>query len=138
MMSLRASLMVARSCTRAAQAWSTPIVASGQRLLSTEMKDRLDGLVKSQKVFLFMKGTPEQPMCGFSKAATQVLQLNGAEDKYGSFNVLEDEDVRQAIKEYADWPTIPQLYIDGEFVGGCDLMIQMHQNGEMKELLQEA
>ena len=80
-----------------------------------------------------MKGTPEAPQCGFSAQATSILKNYGVPFK--SFNVFDDEDIRQGIKEYADWPTIPQLYINGEFVGGCDIMMEMHNNGELKELL---
>ncbi|MBX7057354.1 MAG: Grx4 family monothiol glutaredoxin [Leptospirales bacterium] len=95
------------------------------------MKDRIEESIKSKKVFLFMKGTPQQPMCGFSAGVVQVLNRLGAE--YGSCNVLADEGIRQGIKEYANWPTIPQLYIDGEFIGGHDIVVQMAQSGELQK-----
>ncbi len=95
---------------------------------------RIDQLVKSNDVVLFMKGTPQFPQCGFSGRAVQILKACGVA-QYASVNVLEDNDVRQAVKEYANWPTIPQLYVHGEFVGGSDIMTEMYQSGELKELL---
>lgn len=87
---------------------------------------------------LFMKGTPEQPQCGFSRAAIQILEMQGVPpEKFKSFNVLEDQQLRQDIKEFSDWPTIPQLYVNGEFVGGCDILLSMHQSGELEKLLEE-
>lgn len=85
-----------------------------------------------------MKGTPETPQCGFSRASIQVLGLQGVDpDKFTAFNVLEDSELREGIKEYSDWPTIPQLYVDKEFVGGCDIIVSMHQSGELAKLLDE-
>jgi monothiol glutaredoxin len=95
---------------------------------------RIDQLIKSNDVVLFMKGTPQFPQCGFSGRAVQILKACGVA-QYASVNVLEDNDVRQAVKEYANWPTIPQLYVHGEFVGGSDIMTEMYQSGELKELL---
>ncbi len=95
---------------------------------------RIDQLVKSNEVVLFMKGTPQFPQCGFSGRAVQILKACGVA-QYASVNVLEDNDVRQAVKEYANWPTIPQLYVRGEFVGGSDIMTEMYQSGELKDLL---
>lgn len=83
-----------------------------------------------------MKGTPAAPKCGFSNAVVQILDFHGVK-QYDSYNVLEDEDLRQGIKEYSNWPTIPQVFIDGEFVGGCDLMLEMHKNGELVDELQK-
>ena len=84
-----------------------------------------------------MKGTPEIPQCGFSRASIQILGLQGVNpDKFTAFNVLEDEDLRAGIKEYSEWPTIPQLYLNGEFVGGCDILMGMHQSGELGKLLE--
>jgi monothiol glutaredoxin len=100
----------------------------------SEVHQRIDRLVKDNKVMLFMKGTAQFPMCGFSGRAVQVLRAAGATD-FATFNVLEDEDVRQGIKDYANWPTIPQLYVDGEFVGGSDIMMEMYQSGELQQLL---
>ncbi len=89
-------------------------------------------------VVLFMKGTPEMPQCGFSRATVTVLDVQGVDpDKFAAFNVLEDDELRAGIKEYSDWPTIPQLYLAGEFVGGCDIVVGMHQSGELAGLLAE-
>jgi len=93
--------------------------------------------VTNNSVVLYMKGTPQFPMCGFSATAVQILKNLGVTDVY-SVNVLENEDIRNGIKEYANWPTIPQLYIKGEFVGGCDIMREMYENGELKTMLAEA
>ncbi len=100
----------------------------------TDVQKRIDDLVKSNRVMLFMKGTAQFPMCGFSGRAVQILKACGAND-LKTFNVLEDEAVRQGIKEYANWPTIPQLYVNGEFVGGSDIMTEMYQAGELQQLL---
>jgi len=81
-----------------------------------------------------MKGTPEQPQCGFSNAVCQILRMHGV-PPYDSYNILEDEELRQGVKEYSNWPTIPQVYLGGEFVGGCDIMIDMHKSGELIEEL---
>ena len=93
--------------------------------------------VTENPVVLYMKGTPQFPQCGFSSTAAQILKLSGVA-QYASVNVLEDADIRDGIKEYANWPTIPQLYIKGEFVGGCDIMKEMYQSGELLQMLQEA
>ena len=92
----------------------------------------IDETVKSNDVVLFMKGTPTFPQCGFSSVVANVLNHMGVE--YASVNVLEDMDVRQGIKEYSSWPTIPQLYVKGEFVGGCDIIREMYETGELAEL----
>jgi monothiol glutaredoxin len=85
-----------------------------------------------------MKGTPETPQCGFSRASIQVLGMQGVNpQKFSAFNVLEDAELRTGIKEFSDWPTIPQLYVNGEFVGGCDIMLSMHQDGTLAELLEK-
>ncbi|EST05160.1 Glutaredoxin [Kalmanozyma brasiliensis GHG001] len=106
------------------------------RALSTEARSKIDSAVKSNPLVVFMKGTPEQPMCGFSRAVIQVMQVQGVKsDKLKTFNCLEDQELREGIKVYSDWPTIPQVYVDGEFVGGCDIVINMHQSGELEELL---
>ncbi|KAL3473744.1 4-hydroxybenzoate polyprenyl transferase [Aspergillus californicus] len=108
------------------------------RLLSTETKAAIDKAVASAPVVLFMKGTPETPQCGFSRASIQILGLQGVDPKkFVAFNVLEDAELRQGIKEYSDWPTIPQLYLEKDFVGGCDILMSMHQNGELSKLLEE-
>jgi len=100
----------------------------------SDVQQRIDQLVKGHRVMLFMKGTAQFPMCGFSGRAVQVLKACGV-DELSTFNVLEDEGVRQGIKDYANWPTIPQLYVDGEFVGGSDIMMEMYQSGELQQLL---
>jgi monothiol glutaredoxin len=101
-----------------------------------DVQQRIDALVKGNKVMLFMKGTAQFPMCGFSGRAIQVLKAAGATD-LATFNVLEDEGVRQGIKDYAQWPTIPQLYVNGEFVGGSDIMMEMYESGELGQLMQD-
>nr|CAH7758800.1 unnamed protein product [Callosobruchus chinensis] len=83
-----------------------------------------------------MKGVPEQPQCGFSNAVVQILRMHGV--KYDAHNVLQDEDLRQGIKDFSNWPTIPQVFINGEFIGGCDIMLQMHQSGDLIEELEKA
>lgn len=106
------------------------------RLFSAETpKANIGQLVKNNKVVVFMKGVPEAPKCGFSNAVVQILRMHGV--SYDSHNVLENEDIRQGVKEFSDWPTIPQIYINGEFVGGCDIMLQLHQNGELIEELKK-
>jgi monothiol glutaredoxin len=100
----------------------------------SDVQQRIDDLVKNNRVVLFMKGTVQFPMCGFSGRAVQILKACGVND-LTTFNVLEDEAVRQGIKEYANWPTIPQLYINGEFVGGSDIMMEMYQAGEVQQAL---
>lgn len=108
------------------------------RLLSDQTRQAIDKAVSSAPVVLFMKGTPETPQCGFSRASIQILGLQGVDPaKFAAFNVLEDPELRNGIKEYSDWPTIPQLYVDKEFVGGCDILVSMHQNGELAKLLEE-
>lgn len=98
--------------------------------------EQLDALVKKDKVVVFLKGTPEQPQCGFSNAVVQILRLHGVRD-YAAYNVLDDPQMRQGIKDYSNWPTIPQVYLNGEFVGGCDILLQMHQNGDLVEELKK-
>ena len=97
-------------------------------------QDVIKQQVSSHRVVLYMKGTPQAPQCGFSATATEILNRCGVPDFY-SVNVLENAEIRQGIKEFANWPTIPQLYVDGEFVGGCDIMREMYQSGELKQLL---
>ena len=97
---------------------------------------RIDDIVKSNRVVLFMKGTAAFPMCGFSSRSVQILNACNVTDVV-TVNVLEDEEVRQGIKEYANWPTIPQLYVNGEFVGGSDILREMYESGELKKVLQK-
>ena len=103
----------------------------------SDVQQRIDDLVKNNRVMLFMKGSAQFPMCGFSGRAIQVLKASGATD-LKTFNVLEDDGVRQGIKDYAQWPTIPQLYVNGEFVGGSDIMTEMYESGELQQLLTKA
>ena len=98
------------------------------------VQDRIQEQVSSNPIVLYMKGTPQFPQCGFSATVAQILKLCGQEG-YASVNVLADEEIRQGIKEYANWPTIPQLYINGEFVGGCDIVREMYESGELQEML---
>ncbi|MBC2777254.1 Grx4 family monothiol glutaredoxin [Parasphingopyxis marina] len=96
---------------------------------------RIDETVKGSDVVLFMKGSPLFPQCGFSSRAVAILEHLGVE--FSSFDVLQDQEVRQGIKAYSDWPTIPQLYVKGEFVGGSDIMMEMYEAGELQALMQE-
>ncbi|WP_227817084.1 Grx4 family monothiol glutaredoxin [Nitrogeniibacter aestuarii] len=100
------------------------------------IQEQIKEFVSANPVVLFMKGTPQFPQCGFSAKVAQVLKLAGVEE-YAAVNVLADEAVRQGIKEYANWPTIPQLYINGEFVGGCDIISEMYESGELQEMLKQ-
>jgi len=95
----------------------------------------IDNELKGNDVLLFMKGTPQFPMCGFSGQVVQILDYLGV--PYKGLNVLENDDLRQGIKSYSNWPTIPQLYVKGEFVGGCDIIREMFQAGELQSLLQD-
>ncbi len=97
----------------------------------TDVLAQIDQTVKANDVVLFMKGTPQFPMCGFSGQVVQILDYLGVQ--YAGVNVLDDECVRQAIKDYANWPTIPQLYVKGEFLGGCDIVREMFQSGELAQ-----
>mgnify|MGYP006200535785 FL=1 len=103
------------------------------------MDDQTKNLIQSQidnnEVCLFMKGTPDAPQCGFSMAVTNMLKL--LEVEFQGINVLEDQNIREGIKVFSDWPTIPQLYIKKEFVGGCDIIKEMYENGELKKILED-
>ena len=105
-------------------------------MTSMDTQERIKQQVTSHPVVLFMKGTPQFPQCGFSALAVQVLNACGVQDPH-TVNVLADAEIRQGIKEYANWPTIPQLYVNGEFVGGSDIMREMYQSGELQKLLAE-
>ena len=100
----------------------------------SDVQQRIDDLVKNNKVVLFMKGTAQFPQCGFSGRAIQILKACGV-TRLKTVNVLEDGEVRQGIKEYANWPTIPQLYVNGEFIGGSDILMEMYEAGELQPLL---
>ena len=103
---------------------------------TTDVQQRIDDLVKNNRVVLFMKGTAQFPQCGFSGRSVQILKACNVDD-FVTVNVLEDEEVRQGIKAYANWPTIPQLYVKGEFVGGSDILMEMYQAGELQSLLSD-
>ena len=100
-----------------------------------EIKEKIKNLINANDVCLFMKGTPDTPQCGFSMAVSNVLKH--LKVNFNGINVLEDENLRQGIKEFSDWPTIPQLYIKSEFIGGCDIVKEMFEKGELKTLLEE-
>jgi monothiol glutaredoxin len=99
----------------------------------SDVQNRIAEIVKSNEIVLFMKGTPLFPQCGFSSRSVAILDRLGA--KYETVDVLQDPEVRTGIKEYSDWPTVPQLYVKGEFVGGSDIMMEMFESGELQELL---
>jgi monothiol glutaredoxin len=102
-----------------------------------DKKEAIRKQVSENPVVLYMKGTPDAPMCGFSAAAIQILEACGVEE-VATVNVLDDPEIRQGIKEFSSWPTIPQLYVRGDFVGGADIMREMYQSGELQKLLGEA
>ena len=124
-----------RLCVSHSQTLRQPFAIS-RRTISDALRASLEKSIQSNDVLVFMKGTKEAPQCGFSRAVMQILSIQGL-DKFATVNVLADEQVRMAIKEYTSWPTIPQVFIKGEFVGGCDIMINMHQSGELEKLLTE-
>jgi monothiol glutaredoxin len=101
--------------------------------MQDDVRNRIDDLVKNNRVMLFMKGNKVFPSCGFSAQVVQILKHHGTE--FETFNVLSDPAMRAGIKEYSDWPTIPQLYVGGEFIGGCDIVTDMHNSGELQKLL---
>ena len=104
--------------------------------MTPELHDRIDSIVKGSKILVFMKGSKLMPQCGFSNNTVQILNSLGA--PYETFDVLSDSEVRQGIKEYSNWPTIPQVYIDGEFVGGSDVLIELYQQGELQQMVEVA
>ena len=102
----------------------------------SDAQQRIDDLVKNNDILLFMKGSASFPMCGFSGRAIQVLKACGVDPKHvKTVNVLEDDAIRQGIKEYSNWPTIPQLYVKGEFIGGSDIMMEMYESGDLQKVL---
>jgi|TARA_B110000438_G_C15666182_1_gene586137 monothiol glutaredoxin len=103
--------------------------------MDQKIKELIDDEITNNQVCLFMKGTPEAPQCGFSMAVSNMLKI--LEVDYKGINVLEDQSLREGIKEFSDWPTIPQLYIKKEFVGGCDIIKEMYENGELKKILED-
>ena len=103
--------------------------------MDNQTKSLIENHINDNEVCLFMKGTPDAPQCGFSMAISNMLKI--LEVNFKGINVLENEELRQGIKEFSDWPTIPQLYIKKEFVGGCDIVKEMYENGELKKILEE-
>ena len=103
--------------------------------MDQQTKDLISNEINENEICLFMKGTPEAPQCGFSLAVANILKI--MEVKFKSVNVLENQNLREGIKEFSDWPTIPQLYIKKEFVGGCDIVKEMYENGELKKVLDD-
>nr|WP_044196491.1 Grx4 family monothiol glutaredoxin [Oscillatoria acuminata] len=104
--------------------------------MTPELKERLDNIVKRNKITVFMKGTKLMPQCGFSNNVVQILNTLGV--PYETVNVLDDYEIRQGIKEYSNWPTIPQVYVNGEFVGGSDILIELYQSGELQQMVEVA
>jgi monothiol glutaredoxin len=104
--------------------------------MAPEVKQRIEDLINQNKIVVFMKGTKLMPQCGFSNNVVQILNVMGV--PYETYDVLDDPEVRQGIKEYSNWPTIPQVYVNGEFIGGCDIMIELYQNNELQQMLEVA
>jgi monothiol glutaredoxin len=104
--------------------------------MTPELKERIDNLLKENKILVFMKGTKLMPMCGFSNNVVQILNTLGV--PFETVNILDDYELRQGIKEYSNWPTIPQVYINGEFIGGSDIMIELYQKGELQQMVEVA
>ncbi len=104
--------------------------------MTPELKERIDTIVNSSKIVVFMKGNKLMPQCGFSNNVVQIMNVLGV--PFETFDVLDDDDVRQGIKEYSSWPTIPQVYVNGEFVGGSDIMVELYQSGELQQLVEVA
>ena len=100
-----------------------------------DVKQKIKGVIESNNIVLFMKGTPQVPQCGFSMAVSNILKHLNV--KFEGINVLENNEIRQGVKDFTDWPTIPQLYIKGEFIGGCDIVKEMFEKGELKEILKK-
>eukprot|EP01094_Clydonella_sp_ATCC50884_P010875 TRINITY_DN20692_c0_g1_i2.p1 TRINITY_DN20692_c0_g1~~TRINITY_DN20692_c0_g1_i2.p1 ORF type:complete len:156 (-),score=65.52 TRINITY_DN20692_c0_g1_i2:726-1193(-) len=104
--------------------------------LPADVKAQIEEDITNHKLFVFMKGTPDMPACGFSKAVCQIL--TAVEVPFGSRNVMEDDGIREGVKKFSQWPTIPQVYLNGEFIGGCDIMLEMLRSGELMKVLEDA
>jgi len=104
--------------------------------MNDELKTRITQTIGSKRIMLFMKGNPSMPQCGFSAAVVNILKEVGVE--YGSYNILADQELREGLKAYSNWPTYPQLYLDGQLVGGCDIVTELHETGQLKELVNAA
>lgn len=136
---LGSSRLFARTIQSSKYKSTYPSLLLQSRTLTSATRMAIEEAIATSPVVLFMKGTPEAPMCGFSRATIQILGLQGVDPKkLSAFNVLEDQDLREGIKEFSEWPTIPQLYVNKEFVGGCDILVGMHQSGELEELLEKS
>ncbi|KAL6052431.1 Glutaredoxin- protein 5, mitochondrial [Balamuthia mandrillaris] len=120
---------------RASSLWN-PSARFSTTSVSKPIFDKIKKDIAESKCVVYMKGTPSAPQCGFSNAVINVLEAEGA--SYTAHNVLEDPELRQGIKEFSDWPTIPQVYLNGEFVGGCDILLQHYKSGELTQLLEKA
>jgi len=107
----------------------------GTNMSEKSANERIQSEIDSQDVMLFMKGSPMFPQCGFSAATVQALSMSGV--KFGSVDVLQDMEIRDGIKQYSNWPTIPQLYVKGEFIGGCDIVREMFESGELQQMFKE-
>lgn len=107
-----------------------------ENVAMADLNERIEKTLASHPVLLFMKGSPDFPQCGFSAQAVAALRACGVE--FGSFNIFEDPEIREGLKAYSNWPTYPQLYVNGELIGGCDIMVEMYHSGELKKLLDEA
>ena len=103
--------------------------------MNETLQKKIEALINSAPVFLFMKGTPEEPQCGFSAKVVDIL--HELKVTFSSFDIFSDEEIRQGVKDYSNWPTYPQLYVNGKLVGGCDIVVEMAQSGELKELLEK-
>jgi monothiol glutaredoxin len=103
--------------------------------MNESTRQKIENDIKGNRIMLYMKGTADQPMCGFSARVVDILKQHQVPFK--TFNILEDEEIRGGIKEYSDWPTLPQLFIDGEFIGGCDIVTELHQTGELGKLIKK-
>ena len=104
--------------------------------MTPEVKERIDKLINDNKIMVFMKGNKLMPQCGFSNNVVQILKVLGV--PFETFDVLSDYDIRQGVKEYSNWPTIPQVYLNGEFLGGSDILIELYQNGQLQETVEVA
>lgn len=104
--------------------------------MTPELKERIENLIQSNKIMVFMKGNKLMPQCGFSNNVVQILNVLGV--PFETFDVLSDQDIRQGIKEYSNWPTIPQVYLNGEFLGGSDILIELYQSGQLQETVEVA
>ncbi len=104
--------------------------------MANPLVPKIEELSKSKSVFIFMKGTPDFPQCGFSARAVQVLKMAGADD-LGAFDVLADDPMWGALEDFTNWPTVPQIFVNGKFIGGCDIVCEMYERGELQELIQK-